>query len=673
MKLKTSLFKKGLIISDIKRFWWISVLYALALFFVMPFNHYIQQINYHNSNNNSQWLKDSIVRELGFNGGSSQVFLLVVPIAIGALVFRYMQKSRSASLYHSMPLTRTALYFNSLLSGIILLTVPVFLNTIIMLLMNCFSSLSDIYSAALIFIWLGYTLLFGIMFLAMSVFVGMFTGSSIAQLAFVYILNLLPTFLSEFVRVNLRGILYGFDTYSNKNFYYDMPMFRMFNMSDYESSQVVITIVYIAVTIALLIGGLYAFKIRRPETAGDIITFRPIRPIFIYGFVSCATLFGGAYFLGIGNNTFSYAVWGYFISSIISYVVVQMVTNKSFKVLHTYKGYLGFALVLVILTLGIRFDAIGYINKIPNPSEVQETYIGYNIYWFENKDDPDFNKDNYNNSDTNVYKDIKNIENITKLHQYVLDNRSNNGNNQYIAYKLKNGKRIIRKYSIDTITHASVLAPIYESDEYKENRFPILYQEAENIKYIEINDRRAAKNPFIVSDKAQLEAFKTAIRKDIQKLTYQDLITNSQELVTITTFDTKDRNVTYALRADYTNTLEWLKKDGIYEQVIVKAEDVASITLQSMNYKYDYSYNSYGKTETIQSSPNNVEITDKAIIKEILDLSIDASYKDNASSYTVILKSSSNQHYFDYTMSFKDMVVSSELQSYLDKIKPLEK
>lgn len=660
MKLKTSLFKKGLIISDIKRFWWVSVIYALALFFAIPFNHYMQQIN---NTDNPSWLERIISNELLFNGGASEVFLLVVPIAIGALVFRYMQKSRSASLYHSLPLTRASLYFSSIASAIILFSIPVLLNTIIMLLMNCFSSLSAFYSVSLIFTWLGISMLFGIMFIAMSVFVGMFTGSSIAQLAFVYILNLLPTFLSEFVRVNLRGILYGFDTYSNNNFYADMPMFRLFNMNLSTESSTTIIIVYIAITIALLIGGLYAFKIRKPETAGDIITFRPIRPVFIYGFVSCATLFGGAYFLGIGNSSFSFAVFGYFISSIISYVVVQMITNKSFKVLHTYKGYLVFALVLVILTLGIRFDVIGYVNKIPDSNEVQETYIGYNIYWFEHKDDPNLDKNVFDNADTYIYKDPKNIENITKLHQYVLDNRSQNGNQQYIAYILKNGKKIIRKYSIDSSNHASALAPIYESDEYKENRFPILYQEAKDIKYIEVADRRAAKNPFIVSDKAQLENFKTAIRKDVQKLDYQSLVLNSQELVTITIFDTKDKQVTYALRSGYTNTLDWLKSEGIYEQIIVKPEDVESITLQSMDYKN----NSNGITKTVQSSPFNVEITDKKVIKEILELSIDPSYSDSATSYMVILKGSANQSYFDYSMNFDDKV-SPELQSYLDKI-----
>ncbi len=669
MKLKTSLFKKGLIISDIKRFWWVSVIYALALFFVMPFNHYMHIINSNNSLQTKAHIKATISNDLIFNGGVSQFILLVVPILIGTLVFRYMQKSRQASLFHSLPLTRTTLYISSIVSAITLFTIPLLLNTIIMLIMNCFSSLSDFYSVALIFTWLGYSLLFGIMFIAMSAFVGMFTGSSIAQLAFIYILNVLPLFLVEYIRINLKGILYGFDTYSNIEIFNDMPLSRLFNIGLLEHPATII-FVYIAVTIVLLIGGLFAFKIRRPETAGDIITFKPIRPIFVYGFVTCATLVGGAYFIQVSNASLSFVLLGYFISSIISYIVVQMITNKSLNILHTYKGYLGFALILVILTMGIRLDVIGYVNKIPDPNEVQETYLGYDIYWFEHKDDPNFDKDKYSSTYTFIYKDPQNIENMTKLHQYVLDNRSKNGNQQYISYKLKNGKKLIRKYSIDIDNHASVLAPIYKSDEYMENRYPILYQEAKDIKYIEINDLRAAKEPFIVSDKAQLESFKTALRQDIQKLDYSDLVLNNQDLVTITITDTKDKHITYALRSDYTNILDWLKKEGIYEQIIVKPENVESIILQSMNYTYEYT--SYGRITSGRSLSDTVEITDKAVIKEILELSSDCAYSDTDTNYRVMIEHGTENKYNhtpEFLINFKGKVISPELQRYLDMFK----
>ncbi|PYG87250.1 ABC-2 type transport system permease protein [Ruminiclostridium sufflavum DSM 19573] len=667
MKLKTSLFKKGLLISDIKRFWWVSALYALALFFVMPFNHYMQYVSNTDINdiNSLNWMKERIANEFYFNGGISQVFLIAVPVVIGALVFRYMQKSRSASLYHSLPLTRTALYFNSVLSAVILFSVPILFNTSIMLFMNLFSPLSAFYSAALIFTWLGCTFLFGIMFIAMSVFAGMFTGSSIAQLAFVYILNLLPAFLVEFVRINLRGVLYGFDTYSNIDFYRNMPMFRLFDMGLLSEGAAAVITAYTAVTLALFAGGLFAFKLRRPETAGDIITFRPVRPVFIYGFVTCATLFGGAYFIQIGNSDLAFAISGYFISSIISYIVIQMITNKSFKILHTYKGYVGFALVLVILTLGIHFDVIGYVNKIPDPKDVKETYIGYNLYWFEHKNDPDFDEKKYDNYDTALYKDPKNIENVTKLHKYLLDNKSRNGNQQYIAYKLKNGKKIIRKYSIDTATHASVLSPIYESGEYKENRYPILHQEANDLKYIEISDRRIGKSPFIVSDKAQLNSFKDAIRKDIADLNYQDMVSSSQDFITITIIDTNDKQIIYALRSDYTNTFDWLKKEGIYEQVIARAEDINSITLHSI--KYSYGYQNYGKSFSGSSMSDIIEITDKAVIQEILNLSLNADSIDTDTQYIISIEGSSGTHYNEYSLKIEGKV-SPELQSYLDKI-----
>jgi len=667
MKLKTSLFKKGLIISDLKRFWWVSALYTLALFFAVPFNHYVQKLN--TSTDNLNRLKEAIESELLFTDGLSQFFLLIVPIFIGALVFRYIQKSRSASLYHSLPLTRAALYFNGVISALILFVVPLLCTTLIMFLLNWFSSLSAFYSLALIFTWLLYSLLFGIMFIAMSVFVGMFTGSSIAQLAFVYILNLLPMFLVEFVRMSLTKILFGFDTYSNVNFYDKMPMVMLLRTRSYDLSSTLgagLVIVYIAVTIVLFIGGLYAFKHRRPETAGDIITFRPIRPIFIYGVTVCATLLGGSYFLSIGNSSFSsftLAIFGYFVSSLISYVIVQMITNRSFKVIHTYKGYIGFALVLVILTLGIKFDVIGYVNKIPAPSEVEETYVGQNLYIWQNKDDPDF-KLKYGENDVDIYKDIKNIENVTKLHKLILDKRSTSGNSQYVAYKLKNGKRIIRRYAIDTDLYVSALEPIFQSKEYKEGRYPILNQAVNDLKYLEIHDERSGKNAFIISDKSQLESFKVSITKDIENLSYQDLASNSQgyyqrllciDIVDIT--GTKERAITYALRSSYTNTLEWLKKEGIYDQIVLKPEDTDSITLEN----YD------GFNYSNSSEPQRIEITDKVIIKEILDLSIDAGYSYKNKNFNITFTQARSGRGFNFEIDPDK--VSPELKSYLDKIK----
>lgn len=658
MKLKASLFKKGLIMSNIKTFWWFSALYAIVLLFMLPLNHYIQKFN--NISGNMDWLKETVRRDLLFEDTSSQRFLLFVPVIIAVLVFSYIQKNSSASLYHSLPVTRTALYLNSMASSLILFISPLLITALAMFLLNDFSFLSSCYSASLIITWLLYSLLFGLLFISMTAFVGMFTGSSVAQSAFVYILNLLPVFLFEFTRLNLSMILYGFDNYPKTSFYYKMPMFMLY-FNSFEEFDTSLLIIYMFLTVIFFAGGLIAFKLRRPETAGDIITFRSVKPLFIYGATVCGMLLGGTSFGVLGKPSVTFIIFGYFASTLVFYAAVQMIINKSLKILHTYKGYIGFALVLAALLLSIRFDISGYINRIPDPADVKETYIGHSIdIWFL-RDDPKFasaiSKSNDRANDRSVYKDPGNIENTTRLHRMILENRNIDGSSSYIAYKLKNGKKIIRKYPIDTEFYASALGPIYESSEYKESKFPILYQEAGDLKYIEITDTRAGKTPFVVSDKARLESFKTALRKDIGKLDYGELISQPQRVFYIKVVDNAEISVVYDLGYAFSNTLDWLKWEGIYDQLVIKPESIASIALENPNY-------------TGKGQNKKVEITDKKLIQELIDLTFEVRYSKNTPAYTVYLMPSSGSDRDKYSFTaYLNGKISPELKSYIDMIK----
>jgi ABC-2 type transport system permease protein len=552
MKSKTSLFKKGIIKSDLKRYWWVSALFALVLIFCLPFAHYMSLIS-DSSTDNTELVKEMIKLDLMFRQGISPIFPLVVPVIIAVLAFRYIQKGRSASFYHSLPLTRTALYLHSFVSALILYVVPLLVTVSLMLVLNWFSFLSAFYTTLLILKWFGFSLLFGILFMSMTIFVGMFTGSSIAQIVFVYILNLLPLFFSEAIKQILYQLLYGFETYSDTVLFDRLPLIMFLDHRLDLMSPAVVT-VYIVSTALLLTCGLVAFKFRRPETAGDIITFVPVKPIFIYGVTLCATLFGGAYFTEISRSSIPFVIFGYFISSLFGYAVVQMITNKTFKILNTYKGYLIYALILIIVGLGVKFDALGYVNKVPDPNQVADVYIGNEIYWWVNKDNKNMSFLNLSSESTTIYKDPENIENIIKLHKLILKERSEHGNKQCISYKLKNGKRIIRSYNIDTDLYAPALGPVYESKEYMEGRFPILHQKADELKYIEIQDN----DTVVISDKEQLESFITAIRKDIGNLSYRELVSNTMEKFFINITDSKGNTLTYSVYPNYKNTLEWV-------------------------------------------------------------------------------------------------------------------
>lgn len=559
MKSKTSLFKKGIIISDLKRYWWISAIFSLGLILAIPVAHYMQKSNLDDVNYPVEIIKQSIERELNFRSGISPLFPLLVPVLIAVLTYSYIQKGHSASLYHSLPLTRTALYLNSLASSLLLYAIPLMINVLVMIFLNWFSFLSAFYTAALILKWLGLSLLFGVMFMSMTIFVGMFTGSSIAQIIFVYILNLLPAFLFETLRANLSELLYGFSTYSDTSIYDRLPMIMRFSNRP-ELTPLMIA-GYIVLTVVLIAAGLVAFKLRRPETAGDIITFKPVKPVFIYGVTVCATLVGGAYFHMIGKYNLSSTIFGYFIGSLLGYIVVQMITLKSFKVFRTYKGYLAYALIIIAVLLGIRFDVFGYVNKVPSPDQVAEVYMGNDIFWWRNKDNKNMQFLNPY-SENIVFTDTANIKSLTRLHKMILEDRSKNGYLDYIAYKLKNGKKIVRYYTIDTNLYASVLGPIYESEGYKEDRFPILHQKAADLKLIEIHDYTSNEKAVVISDKSQLDSFIKEMQKDINGFKYQQLVPGAETKRWIDVTYEKDKRISYEINTNYTNTLDWINKLG---------------------------------------------------------------------------------------------------------------
>jgi ABC-2 type transport system permease protein len=307
--------------------------------------------------------------------------------------------------------------------------------------------------------------------------------------------------------------------------------------------------------------------------------------------------------------------------------------------------------------LGVKFDVIGYINKVPAANDIKEVYIGYNIYWWESKDRTDLNITD-DRDESGIYTEPENIENITKLHKLILDKRSSNGSSEYIAYKLKNGEKIIRYYCIDTDQYASALTPVYESAEYKKSRFPILYQDVNNIKYVEMGDNRTQKTPYVLSEKDKLKAFKAAISEDIKNLQYKDISDNFERTIYMDIVNTQNKRVSYALRSNYVKTLAWLKQQGIYDKIILQANDIQSITIN----KVDFSSNK------ANSDPRTIEIEDKDIISELLNISIDSSrVKDNIN-YTVFFNQSNRGSYpanlyIDYDK------VSEKLKGYLDKLK----
>jgi len=655
MTFKTSLFNKGLIKSDIKRFWFVSAIYGLLLFFILPLNHVMQNT----SVEKFEWKKKMLLETLNLFSyrNDFQVFLIcIVPVAMAVLLFRYLQNTKAAAMMHSLPCTRTTHYFSHFTSGALLLILPVLLNGIILILLHSTTPLEKYHLLTDILQWLGTTVLFNVLFYTVAVFVGMFTGSSVAQIVFTYILHILPAGICLLVDFNIEHLFYGYGSRSiDENLLIDnLPLLKILSQaSDGMSGRQ--TIGYIIATIFLFIAANYLYKIRNLECATDIIAFPITGPIFKYGVTICSMLLSRAYFYSISDDRFSMLVFGYLLGASLGYWISEMLIQKSFRVWNSYKGYAAYMAALAIILTLISTDALGYVRRIPDPEQVEQVYFGYSISQWQNFVNGNFDKNTIAIDGLPcIMNDNKNIENIIMLHKELIKKPySKTGTQRYILYELKNGKHLIRRYFIDEDRYADVLKPVYESLEYKKSIYPLLSQEPENIQRIEIFDGRIPKNSVTIADSMEIKELLPLLKKDFSQTTFEELTdykyTFSQISIILNNNKKNGEAIThyYTLKDSYHAVIEWLKEKGYFEKAIITPERIRYVVLEEIPDSKD-------RTVT----PKRIEITDTKLINELLDINEPQPQGPYGNSVIV-------------GFHFKDGDTTSQFQGYINKDTPM--
>ena len=255
----TRLFNKALICNNLKRFWWVSLLYTIGLFLLSPLlvltnmgNEYVTTIEFDNI----------------FDG--TICFLFIVPVFLAVIVFRYMQNSKSMVTVHAMPYNRLDLYVNNIISGLILLVVPILLNTALLSYIELFVTNGILFETGIIMKYLWISLLVSITLFSITVAVGMVTGSSIAQIIFTYIINFLPAGIIVILNFLLNGIIYGFSGVSEDTVIElakISPIVQTIFLKSRDSISEFL-IPDIAIILLALVIGYFIYKYRNLEDAG---------------------------------------------------------------------------------------------------------------------------------------------------------------------------------------------------------------------------------------------------------------------------------------------------------------------------------------------------------------------------------------------------------------------
>ncbi len=586
MTLKTSLLKGGIVRFQLKRFWWVSGLYALLLFLFVPFSILCED---------KDWLLERVslfpeqVNRFLLNNAAMFILLIGAAVLISICMFRYMQNVRSATLLHALPVKRGELYLSTLLSGFILLAAPILLNGIILFLMSFMGGYFSVLPPLVILDWIGGQLLTGTAVLCFTLCVGVLTGSSVGQVVFTFVLCFLPLGITTLLSVLLDGWLFGFtDAGIDKVMEILLKLTPMYYPQFLLDEPIWWIPVLAGVYILLFAGlGLFLYHKRDVERAGDVAAFSWIRPLFLYGVTACVMLVGSWFVKMLSGNTSAPNVIVMLLFALLGYVAAKALLLKSFRIWPYYKGYVVFAVLVLFLYSAVDFNLFGFGTKVPETAAIDKAYVGYH-YMHNWDDDTRFVS---GTTEGAVFTDEDSINSVRSLQRGAIaageiskkEALEQGLQPVYFVYILDSGREITRAYYME---HKK-LFPLFSTDAAKDSMYPNIRVTPERIKYIEYPSGEER----IIAG-AQKEELLGCLQRDLDELRYEEINQHYPRILEaagvsveqMTAEEMKDDLAVYSLcfyvewegeerrgiwfnyNKNFTETVNWLTENGYFSK-----------------------------------------------------------------------------------------------------------
>ena len=402
--------------------------------------------------------------------------IFVLPVLVSILLFKYTNEEKSSSFIHGLPISKRKLYITNILTGIVMYVIPFLVNLIIILLLNL-GEMGKYLQFADIIKWFGVCMLYNTMFFAFATFIGTFCASKISHGLLTYILMYAPVGILVLTSAFVEDVLYGFKGFStNIEEFTKLPFIKIIEdfreMSAYYLSQTIkfeasTIIIYIIAIIIMLVLGYFIYKKRKLEITKEFIAFKGIRSFVKYAATFLVNLLSYMYFYYVMDAHKIQTLLASFIITLIAYLIIEMILKKTYKVFKSIIGFIVYAVIITITFVILNTGAFGYETRIPKVEDVQE--VSFEV-----------------RNETINFKEKQNIENIINLQQKIVDEKKKGYNEYTLEYKLKDGRKIIRKYAINNSLYKEELNKILTSNEYYEEKVKQI-SDIQKIKKISIN------------------------------------------------------------------------------------------------------------------------------------------------------------------------------------------
>ncbi len=426
MKLRTSYFNGTVLRKDITRFSPIWALYTIfSLLVLMAFD---------------ARTPGQMVSACHDVLGSMSVVNLLYAGIVALMLFGDLFNPRMCNALHAFPMRREGWFITHLVSGILFCLVP---NLLIVILTG-FTLGSMFYIA---FLWLAVMLLQYLFFFGVATFSVLCAGNRLGAAAVYGLINFLSLLVYYLAYTFYVPLLYGVEARAEQ-FTFFSPCVHMaghtyFNYTHYLGTvenlffeQWLYLFAVAGIGVVLMALAVLIYRRRNLETAGDLISLRCLRPVFLV----IVTVGAGAVMHALGD-VFSYTLSTVFsaVGLVVGFFISRMLLMRTVRVFQP-KAFLGLFLLIAAMGLSMlltALDPLGIVTRIPKLQDVERVSLSASAYY-------------YGSSQKLTLEDPKDIGGVLGLHQSILQTRDGDRSDPdlYLEYTLAGGGKLVRHYTV---------------------------------------------------------------------------------------------------------------------------------------------------------------------------------------------------------------------------------
>lgn len=326
--------------------------------------------------------------------GVLPVLTLLYAVLVGMAVWSWLYAARSVGFMHTLPLNRESIFLTCAASGFAMLLIPyAIVGLLTCLVLACFGLLPLLAAVQTAAAVIGYT----VFYFGTATFAAMVTSNLLALPVFYFIGHFFAVIFQTLLGWFASSLIFGYSFSGDLSLTFLSPTVAFYRYMEINTTHLEdgtwettfhgmwIIWAYALVGIVLLALAYWLYRLRHSESAGEVVAYRALKPIFRYGVALCSALtLGMVLYELLWDNTFSTGLYSDVVpmtafmifAGVIGYYAASMLLAKSHKVFKgSGRGVAIVAVLVVVLCAGVYFDVPGLGRRVPDAADVRRAYV----------------------------------------------------------------------------------------------------------------------------------------------------------------------------------------------------------------------------------------------------------------------------------------------------------